>query len=92
MLYLALILLALAAGAWATPAFVKLYSHREIDRLKQRYRQLTFQSPKMADEALRLQIIRLKNMAPGRSEKWYLERLIRELESGRLRSLHEAKK
>jgi hypothetical protein len=31
-------------------------------------------------------------MAPGRSDKWYLERVIRELESARLRSLHEAKK
>jgi hypothetical protein len=92
MLYLALILLAIAAGAWAIPALVKLCSHRELDRLTQRYRQLTFQSPKMADEALKLQIIRLKNMAPGRSEKWYLERVIRELESGRLRSLHEIKK
>jgi hypothetical protein len=92
MLYLALILLAVAAGAWAISTLVKLCSHRELDRLTQRYRQLTFQSPKMADEALRLQIIRLKNMAPGRSEKWYLERLIRELESGRLNSLHEIKK
>ena len=87
MLYLVLIL-ALAAGAWT----IRLYSHRGLDRLKQRYRQLTFQSPKMADEALRLQIVRLKNMVPGRSEKWYLERVIRELESARLRSLHEAKK
>jgi hypothetical protein len=92
MLYLALILLALAAGVWAILALAKLHSHREIDRLKQRYRQLTFQSPKMADEALGLQVIRLKNMAPGRSEKWYLERVVRELESGRLHCLHEAKK
>lgn len=88
MLYLVLILLALAAGAWA----IRMHSNRELDRLKQRYRQLTFQSPKLADEALRLQIIRLQNMAPGRSDKWYLERVIRELESARLRSLHEAKK
>jgi hypothetical protein len=88
MLYLVLILLALTAGVWA----IRLYSHRDLDRLKQRYRQLTFQSPKLADEALRLQIIRLKNMAPGRSDQWYLERVIRELESARLRSLHEAKK
>jgi hypothetical protein len=92
MLYLALILLVIAAGVWAIPAVVNLYSHKEIDRLKQRYRQLTFQSPGVADEALRLQVIRLKGMAPGRSEKWYLERVIRELESGRLRSLHETKK
>jgi hypothetical protein len=92
MLYLVLILLAIAAGAWAMRVVGNLHSHREIDRLKQRYRQLTFQSPGVADEALRLQVIRLKSMAPGRSEKWYLERVIRELESGRLRHLHEAKK
>ena len=92
MLYLVLILLAIAAVVWAIPALANLHSHREIDRLKQRYRQLTFESPGVADEALRLQVIRLKNMAPGRSEKWYLERVIRELEGGRLHYLHEAKK
>jgi hypothetical protein len=90
--YLVLVLVVAIAGVWAISALFKLYSHRELDRLTQRYRQLTFQSPKMADEALRLQIIRLKNLAPGRSEKWYLERVIRELESGRLHNLNEVKK
>jgi len=90
--YLVLVLAAAIAGVWAISALFKLHSHRELDRLTQRYRQLTFQSPKMADEALRLQIIRLKNLAPGRSEKWYLERVIRELESGRLHNLNEVKK
>ncbi len=52
--------------------------------MKERYRRLTFASPKVADEALRLQIVRWKNIAPGHSEKWYLERLIRELEGGRI--------
>jgi hypothetical protein len=87
-----LILILLAAGAGVILALAKLHGHRELGRLKQRYRQLTFQSPKMADEAMKLQVVRLKNMAPGRSEKWYLERVVRELECGRLRSLREAKK
>ncbi len=61
-----------------------IFRQREIRRLKERYRRLTFASPKVAGEALRLQIVRWKNIAPGHSEKWYLERLIRELEGGRI--------
>lgn len=85
--YLAVLITVIIIAVWAIPAIVNLFSQREIHRLKERYRQLTFASPKVADEALRLQIVRLKNMAPGRSEKWYLERVIHELERGRMRRL-----
>ena len=92
MFYLGVLVMVIIAAAWAVPAVVNIRSRREIDSLKQRYRQLTFASAKVADEALRLQIIRLKSLAPGRSERWYLERVIRELESGRMHHLHEVKK
>ncbi len=85
MFYLGVLIVAIVAAVWAIPALIGLRSRQEMGRLKQRYRKLTFASPKVADEALRLQIVRLKNMAPGRSEQWYLERVVRELESGRMR-------
>jgi 3-deoxy-D-manno-octulosonic-acid transferase len=84
MLYLLFLLLAIAA---ISLAIRNVCSQKEIRRLKERYRRLTFASPKVADEAVRLQIIRLKNMTPGHSERWYLQRLIRELERERLRHL-----
>lgn len=56
---------------------------KEINTLKQKFRKLTFSSPKYADESLRLQIINLKNKFPGRSEKWYLEKVIYDLERDR---------
>lgn len=78
-------ILAVIAAACLALVVVNINRHKEIYRLKERYRQLTFASPKVADEALRLQVIRLRNMAPGRSEKWYIQRVIRELESSRIR-------
>lgn len=85
MFYLGALIAAIVAAVWAILTLISLRNRREVDRLKQRYRKLTFASPKVADEALRLQIVRLKNMAPGRSEQWYLERVVRELERGRMR-------
>jgi hypothetical protein len=80
-------ILAIIAAVCIGLVIVNIHRQKEIHRLKERYHRLTFASPKVADEALRLQIVRLKNMAPGRSEKWYLERLIHELESSRIRHL-----
>ncbi|KUK53792.1 MAG: Uncharacterized protein XD78_0889 [Desulfotomaculum sp. 46_296] len=60
------------------------YSRKaEIEKLKQKYRRLTFLSPKAADETLRLQIIKLRNKRPGRTEKWYIEKAIYDLERNR---------
>lgn len=55
----------------------------EINRLKQRYRQLMFLSPREADKSMQLQIDRLKSKYPGHSEKWYLEKVIYDLERDR---------
>ncbi|MGD0153090.1 MAG: hypothetical protein ABSC17_04900 [Thermacetogeniaceae bacterium] len=90
MFYLGVLIVMVIAAACAIPTLISLRNRREVARLKQRYRKLTFASPKLADEALRLQIVRLKNMAPGRSEQWYLERVIRELERGRMHHRHQA--
>lgn len=65
--------------------YFALSRKREINKLKQKYRKLTFFSPEYADESLRLQIIKLKNKIPGRSEKWYLEKVIYDLERDRRR-------
>lgn len=58
-------------------------SRSEVNLLKRRYRQLTFLSPKEAEKSLQLQIERLKSKYPKRSEKWYLEKVIYDLERDR---------
>jgi Na+-translocating ferredoxin:NAD+ oxidoreductase RnfG subunit len=78
---IALILVIAIAAAVVSTIF---YSRKaEIEKLKQKYRRLTFLSPKAADETLRLQIIKLRNKRPGRSEKWYIEKAIYDLERNR---------
>lgn len=56
----------------------------EIYRLKQRYKRLMFlYSKEEAEKSLRFQIERLKNKYPGHSEKWYIEKVIFDLERDR---------
>lgn len=64
-------------------AFIYKKSRNEVNLLKRRYRQLTFLSPSEVDKSLQLQIDRLKSKYPGRSEKWYLEKVIYDLERDR---------
>ena len=78
---IALVLVIVIAAADVLTIF---YSRKaEIEKLKQKYRRLTFMSPSAADETLRLQIIKLKNKQPGRTEKWYIEKTIYDLERNR---------
>ncbi|EGD50939.1 hypothetical protein SAMN04244560_02886 [Thermoanaerobacter thermohydrosulfuricus] len=56
----------------------------EIYHLKQKYRQLMFlSSMEQAEKSLQLQIQRLKVKYPGRTEKWYIEKVIFDLERDR---------
>lgn len=60
------------------------YKKSEIRRLKERYRRLMFLgSNKLAEESLQYQITRLKLKYPGRTYKWYIEKVIYDLERDR---------
>ncbi|MFA5385000.1 MAG: hypothetical protein WC364_10120 [Eubacteriales bacterium] len=79
-----LIALVLVIAIAAAVVLTIFYSRKsEIEKLKQKYRRLTFMPPNAADETLRLQIIKLKNKQPGRTEKWYIEKAIYDLERNR---------
>ncbi len=81
MIYL-VILLAIAAGA----LLVSFLRNRATDKtvaLKRRYRQLVFLSEQQADEALQRQLKAARKRYPGRSEQWYLEKIIYDLERDR---------
>lgn len=57
--------------------------YSKISRLKRRYMKLTHQSPRIACESLQWQLNRLKAKTPGKSEEWYLEKIIYDLERDR---------
>jgi uncharacterized protein HemX len=76
------ILLVIGAGA----ALVGWLRSRTADgaaALKQRYQQLVLLSGRQADEALRHQLTAARKKYPGRSEQWYLEKIIYDLERDR---------
>lgn len=54
--------------------------YSRIARFRNRYAQLTHQSPQVAQESLQLQLEKLKVRTPGKTEKWYLEKIIFDLE------------
>jgi hypothetical protein len=54
--------------------------YSRITRLKRRYMQLTHQSPQIAYESLQWQLNKLKTKTPGKTEEWYLEKIIFDLE------------
>jgi len=64
-------------------AVLVVRSRSEINLLKKRYRQISFLPPKEAEKSLQRQIERLKSKYPNRSEKWYLEKVIYDLERDR---------
>lgn len=42
--------------------------------------QLTHQNPQVANESLKWQLNKLKTKTPGKTEEWYLEKIIFDLE------------
>ena len=56
------------------------FKYSRITRLKRRYMQLTHQSPQIAHESLQWQLNKLKTKTPGKTEEWYLEKIIFDLE------------
>lgn len=56
-----------------------------INRLKRRYMQLTHQNSQVAAESLQWQFDKLKTKTPGKTEEWYLEKIIFDLERDRHR-------
>jgi uncharacterized protein HemX len=81
MLYL-VILLVIAAGA-ALTGFLRRRATDGITALKRRYQQLVFLSGPQADEALWRQLNAVRKKYPGRSEQWYLEKIVYDLERDR---------
>ncbi|HNX29872.1 MAG TPA: hypothetical protein PKN87_10765 [Syntrophomonadaceae bacterium] len=55
----------------------------KIKRLKKEYKMLYGSSGMDAEQSLQRQMARLKNKQPGRSEEWYLEKIIYDLERDR---------
>jgi uncharacterized protein HemX len=81
MIYLVIIVI-IAIGA----VLVSFLRSRAADNtvvLKQRYQQLVFLPGQQADDALRRQLKEVMKRHPGRSEQWYLEKIIYDLERDR---------
>ena len=54
-----------------------------IQRLRKRYYRLSFQEKNQARKSLQRQMDVLKSKRPGRSEEWYLEKVIYDLQKDR---------
>ena len=76
------ILLVIAAGA-ALVSFLRRRAADNTTALKRRYRQLLGLSEEQANTALRRQLKAVRKRFPGRSEQWYLEKIIYDLERDR---------
>jgi uncharacterized protein HemX len=81
MIYL-VILLIISAGA-ALVGFLRSRATNNTAALKRRYQQLVFLSGQQADDALRRQLKAARKKYPGRSDQWYLEKVIYDLERDR---------
>jgi hypothetical protein len=77
-----LILPAIAAGA-VLVSFLRCRSPGSIAALKRRYRQLMSLSEQQAEKSLQYQLKAVRKRYPGRSEQWYLEKIIYNLERDR---------
>lgn len=83
MSYYLVILLVIAAGAVLAAFLRSRASDSATAGLKRRYRQLVSLSAEQADNALRHQMKAVRKKYPGRSEQWYLEKIIYDLERDR---------
>ncbi len=54
-----------------------------INRLQNKYYNLSFQSRNEARKSLNRQLMLLKNKYPGYSQEWYLEKIIYDLQRDR---------
>lgn len=81
MIYL-MILLVIAAG-FALLGFLRSRATDSTAALKRKYQQLVFLSGQQADDALHHQLKAVRKRYPGRSEQWYLEKIIYDLERDR---------
>ena len=77
-----LILPAIAAGSILV-SFLRGRSPDSIDALKRKYGQLVSLSGQQAEKALQYQLKAVRKRYPGRSEQWYLEKIIFDLERDR---------
>jgi uncharacterized protein HemX len=81
MIYL-VILVVIAIGT-VLVSFLRSRATDNTADLKRRYQQLVFLSGQQADDALRRQLKEVMKRHPGRSEQWYLEKIIYDLERDR---------
>ena len=80
------IIMVLALGA-ALVTFIirKRSSHSEgnLEQLKERYKLRLNMPDAMAEDVIQSQRAKLKRRFPGRSERWYLEKMLYDLERDR---------
>lgn len=81
MVYLVVLLVMVAGAVLVT--FLRGWPSGKTAALKRRYRQLMFLSEREADKALQHQLKAVRKKYPGRSEQWYLEKIIFDLERDR---------
>ncbi len=81
MIYLAILLAVIIVAALVL--FGRNRSQGGAAALKRRYRQLMFLSEKEADKSLQYQMDAARKRYPGRSEQWYLEKIVFDLERDR---------
>lgn len=81
MIYLVILLVVIAVAALVF--FLRSRSSGNVTTLKRRYQQLMFLSEQEADKSLKYQLEAAKKRYPGRSEQWYLEKIVYDLERDR---------
>lgn len=83
MSYYLVILLVIGAGVILTAFLRSRAADSATTTLKRKYRQLLSLSEEQADNSLRHQLKAASKKYPGRSEQWYLEKIIYDLERDR---------
>jgi hypothetical protein len=81
MIYLVILLVVIAGAVLAS--FLRNRTADSTAALKRRYRQLVLLSEQQAGIALQHQLQAVRKRYPGRSEQWYLEKIIYDLERDR---------
>lgn len=63
--------------------FIYYRKNNRITKIKSRYMELVHQSPEDAEKSLELQLINYRKKHPKKTEEWYLEKIIEDLENDR---------
>ncbi|MGI6405744.1 MAG: hypothetical protein ACOX2E_04605 [Syntrophaceticus sp.] len=63
--------------------FIYYRKNNRIIKIQRRYMELVHQSPEDAEKSLELQLSNYRKKYPRKTEEWYLEKIIEDLENDR---------